>query len=74
MVDTQRRSLEARARIATRRVGLQAIKSRRRDQTTNQDGVTPINPKANILTHGEGFSLSTEDVSTYQEIVEQPLI
>ena len=61
MVDRKQVS-ETRARVAARRVGLQAIKSRRRDPITHRGGFILINPNLKILTHGEGFSLSAEDV------------
>ena len=55
--------LEARARRAAKRVGLVAMKTRRRAGTLyNQGGFALFDPQFNFITFGEKFNLSPEDV------------
>ena len=63
MVSTNTAALEARARRAAKRVGLIALKSRRRRGTIdNLGGFQLIEPRSNKIVAGERLDLTVEDV------------
>jgi hypothetical protein len=64
-------TLDARARRAAKRIGLAAIRSRRKPSIDNYGGFQIINPYFNAVVAGEKFNLSADQVVSYCREVER---
>ena len=57
-----KKAVEARARRAAMRVGLRAVKSRKRESFQHFGGFMLLDLDGNYVVEGSGFNLSAEDV------------